>query len=240
MGLIYNPWAQAIDANGDPHSGAKLYVYDAGTTDKQDTFSDQALTTANLNPLIADSSGLFGPLYLGTSGDNYKLQLDTSADVNIKTQDNIEPQSDPSATKFKDASTSRASTTTLADDDDLAGFALEADAIYRIEGFLAYTQNVGDFKFGFQFSQTQQTNSRIVIHATDESDGRFSDIGNIQSSITISTLTDSDNVGVDLRGSFQANASVGGTLDFQWAQGTSSGNNTTLFAHSWIRLTKIG
>ena len=242
MGLIYKPNIQAIDANGDPYSGAKLYVYDATTTDDQETFSDSALTTPNANPLIADSAGIFGPLYLGTTGKNYKISVDTSADVNIPSlsQDNISPSADPSINTVKTASTSRASTTTLADDTHLLGIALEAAAIYRIEACLLYSQNVGDFKFTFQFSNAQQTNSRAVWHASDSAGTRASDVVTVTDTNTISTLLDGGNMGIDLRGSFQANASIGGTLDLQWAQGTSSANNTTLFAHSWIRLTKIG
>lgn len=87
--LIYNPLTQVLDANGDPYSGAKLYVFDAGTTTNRTTYSDKALTSANANPLVADSAGRFGPLYIAASSTDYKLRVDTSADVVIYTQDNI-------------------------------------------------------------------------------------------------------------------------------------------------------
>ena len=89
MPLIYNPLSQILDGNGDPYSGTKMYVYDAGTTDLRTSYSDKALTTPNANPLIADSAGRFGPLYMAASTTDYKLKFDTSADVNIVTQDNI-------------------------------------------------------------------------------------------------------------------------------------------------------
>ena len=87
--LIYNPLTQVLDANGDPYSGAKLYVFDAGTTTNRTTYSDKALTTPNANPLVADSAGRFGPLYIAASATDYKLRVDTSADVVVYTQDNI-------------------------------------------------------------------------------------------------------------------------------------------------------
>lgn len=89
MPLIYNPLTQLLDANGDAYSGAKMYVYDAGTVDLRTTYSDSALTTANANPLIADSAGRFGPLYLAASATDYKLKFDTADDVLIDTQDNL-------------------------------------------------------------------------------------------------------------------------------------------------------
>jgi len=91
MPLIYNPRIQALDANGDAYSGAKMTVFDAGTTDLRQTFSDIGLTTPNANPLIADSAGIFGPFYLAASDVNYKLKFDTAADVNVPSlsQDNI-------------------------------------------------------------------------------------------------------------------------------------------------------
>lgn len=91
MPLIYNPRIQALDANGDAYSGAKMTVFDAGTVDLRQTFSDIGLTTPNANPLIADSAGIFGPFYLAASATNYKLKFDTAADVNVPSlsQDNI-------------------------------------------------------------------------------------------------------------------------------------------------------
>lgn len=48
---------QFFDDNGDPASGYQLFTYAAGTTTKQDTFSDADLTSANTNPIVLDSAG---------------------------------------------------------------------------------------------------------------------------------------------------------------------------------------
>lgn len=81
------PFLTALDTNGDPVSGAKAYFYEAGTTTPLDTYSDSALSTPNANPVIADSAGRFGDIFVAT--DDYKLVLKDADDVTIKTIDDI-------------------------------------------------------------------------------------------------------------------------------------------------------
>jgi len=76
---------QVFDTNGDPLAGAKLYFFESGTTTPLSTYSESTLTTPNAHPVVADSSGRFGPIYLAV--DEYKVRLDTSADVVIFTND---------------------------------------------------------------------------------------------------------------------------------------------------------
>jgi len=54
----------AVDANGKPVSNAGLYVYTAGTTTPVTTYSDEAMTTANAHPVVANAAGRFGPVYV--------------------------------------------------------------------------------------------------------------------------------------------------------------------------------
>jgi len=89
MGRYYAPFQTALDSNGDPISGAKLYFYQTGTTTKLTTYSDSALTTANTNPVIADSAGRFGDIYLSSSS-TYKVVLKDENDVLIKTTDPLD------------------------------------------------------------------------------------------------------------------------------------------------------
>ena len=92
MVQIFNSIVEtAIDSNGDVISGAKLFIYEAGTTTKLTTYSDSALTIANANPLIADSAGRFVTIY--GNPDDYKFVLTTAEDTDppaspIKTTDN--------------------------------------------------------------------------------------------------------------------------------------------------------
>lgn len=86
-GRFYNPITSAFDANGNPISGAKLEFFESGTTTPLDTFSDDALTTANTNPVIADSAGRFGTIFLQQA--DYKAVLSDADDVVIWTEDPV-------------------------------------------------------------------------------------------------------------------------------------------------------
>lgn len=90
-------WQANDSTTGVPLSGAKLYTYIAGTTNSKATYSDEALTTPNANPVVADSAGYFGSIYL-SSGQPYKLVLKTSAGVTIWTQDNVYANQSTAAT----------------------------------------------------------------------------------------------------------------------------------------------
>ncbi len=54
-----SPILQAIDQNGNPVPGAKLFVYQTGTTTPVVIYSDQSLTTPLPNPIIANTRGYF-------------------------------------------------------------------------------------------------------------------------------------------------------------------------------------
>ena len=64
----------------------KLNSYVAGTTTRQDTYSNSTLVTANANPVVAAASGLLGNVYLDPALA-YKFVVATSADVEIFTVD---------------------------------------------------------------------------------------------------------------------------------------------------------
>ena len=57
-----------------PADGAKLEFFEAGTSTPKDTFTDQALTTPNTNPVISDPKGLFGSIWLSDDAA-YKVVL---------------------------------------------------------------------------------------------------------------------------------------------------------------------
>lgn len=85
----FTPFFQALDGNGDPYSGAKLNFYITATSTPKNTYSDAGLTTPNANPVVADSAGRFGPIYLATDA-NYKAVLTTSAGATIATFDPLQ------------------------------------------------------------------------------------------------------------------------------------------------------
>jgi hypothetical protein len=93
---IITSFQQICDANGDPVSGAKIYVYDPGTTTPQSLYSDTGLSVAVSNPIICNSAGrtttdggtTVGMVYKATG--SYKIVVKTSADVTLYTLDNID------------------------------------------------------------------------------------------------------------------------------------------------------
>lgn len=76
------------DSNGNPLVGGKLYFFVTGTSTPKNTYSDNGLTTPNANPVVADSAGRFGAIYLETG--SYKAELRTAAEVVIWTEDPVE------------------------------------------------------------------------------------------------------------------------------------------------------
>lgn len=81
------PEYRALDSSGVPLSGAKMNVYEAGTTTPINTYSDTALSIANANPVVSNSVGIFGDMFVAP--DDYKYVLTDSDDVTIDTRDNI-------------------------------------------------------------------------------------------------------------------------------------------------------
>lgn len=82
QGLIFQlPRVQFFDSTGAVLNGGKLCSYQAGTSTPQNTYSDQALTMANANPIILSAGGVFpGPVYLVAA--SYKFVLLTAGTDN--------------------------------------------------------------------------------------------------------------------------------------------------------------
>lgn len=77
----------ALDVNGEPIPGAKLYFYENETTTPKDTYSDIDLSVTNPWPMVADAAGRFSDdIFLDT--DPYRIKLCDSSDVTIWDKDN--------------------------------------------------------------------------------------------------------------------------------------------------------
>ncbi len=81
------PYARVFDATGLSSNGAKLTFYETGTTTPLDTYSDEARTIANTNPVVANSEGRFGSIFL--KDQKYKVLLNDSDDNLIWTADPV-------------------------------------------------------------------------------------------------------------------------------------------------------
>lgn len=98
-----------VDANGTPLSGAKLEVFDAGTTNQQTVYSDSGLATSEDNPIVTNASGVVPVRYVGTTA--YKVTFKDSADAtlsNYETWDNVKGAVDTSSFLTGTISPSRA------------------------------------------------------------------------------------------------------------------------------------
>jgi len=80
MTIFLNPSLLALNTDGTRISGAKLYVYEAGSTTPTDSYSDEALTTPRDNPVDADADGLFPVIYLDDTV-SYKFVLTDGSDA---------------------------------------------------------------------------------------------------------------------------------------------------------------
>ena len=86
--LLFSPKIKALDVKGAPISGAKLYVYLAGTSIKSVSYKENSLQTAHSNPVISNNFGDFPAIYLGK--DVYKLVLCDDVDNVLWTLDEVD------------------------------------------------------------------------------------------------------------------------------------------------------
>jgi hypothetical protein len=93
---LIQAFVQLEDANGEPRGGARAYTYTVGTTTPLTTYSDIGLTTPHANPVVADSEGVFAPIYAPTTA-NVKVVLKTSADVTLRTIEEVPTTATPAA-----------------------------------------------------------------------------------------------------------------------------------------------
>lgn len=72
---------------GAPLAGGKLSFFATGSSTPLNTYSDSALTIANTNPVILDSNGFAGNIFLQNAG--YKVVLADSNNVQVWTADPV-------------------------------------------------------------------------------------------------------------------------------------------------------
>lgn len=87
---FFNPITQYLDATGEPLSGGKLYFFETASTTPADTYTTPTLNlgSENTNPVVLDSAGRHGSIYLDPSV-TYRVRLTNANDVAIWTADNV-------------------------------------------------------------------------------------------------------------------------------------------------------
>lgn len=91
---LASPNIQYVSSTGEPLAGGKLNFYLSGTDTRENTYQNSALTIPNSNPVILDTNGYAGNIFLAQSVQ-YKVVLTDANDVEQWT---IDPVSDPTAT----------------------------------------------------------------------------------------------------------------------------------------------
>lgn len=90
---IFNaPILQLQDANGDAYSGAKAFFYLLDTTTESAPYQNADLSTPHANPVVADATGAFAPIYLDPAIE-YKVVLKDSSDTILETIESVNPPS---------------------------------------------------------------------------------------------------------------------------------------------------
>lgn len=223
-------------------SGAKLNFYISGTSTRQNTYQDIDLTTAHANPVVANASGYFAPIYLDPSLPNYRVTLTDSSDVvqSGYPVDDVPAASTGLSAEFarKASSTTKTSTTTLASDTELQ-IALPTAGIYQVDAFLwlekAAGTGAGGFKFTFDYSGTL---SDLIMGGFANVNATVSAIGPTDlyaSNASFATLGAIDLIQV----SGVADVSDAGTLSLQWAQNSSSTEPSVLRVNSYLKAERV-
>ncbi len=167
-GRFQNPNYQFFDENGDPLAGGKLEFFVSGTSTPQDTYSDDALTVANTNPVILDGAGRAGDVFLLSA--DYKVVLKESDDTVVWTADPVRSTT-PKSSDVKNVST----TTQLDASDDGKWIAADATAA----GFVITLPAVADVGNGYEVTIQKvdsSTNAVTVDGSGSETINGVSDV----------------------------------------------------------------
>src|SRR5258708_5815188 len=94
-------YVDTVAVGNPPLSGGRLFFYAAGTSTKQNTYTDSTGATPNLNPIVLNSSGEPSTEIWMTVGQTYKVGLaiagvDDPPASFLWTEDNISPINDGS------------------------------------------------------------------------------------------------------------------------------------------------
>lgn len=87
---LQSPWIYLADSDGEPLVGAKVRIYEPGTTTPLDIYSDEAAEVGDVvaQPVVSDAAGRITRYFVT---QKYKMTVHTSADVLVTTLDDQDP-----------------------------------------------------------------------------------------------------------------------------------------------------
>lgn len=236
--------------NATPASVTNIYVNDAEHTGRDNAFQ---LGNLAYGDIIKMRSPYFNRHWIGrvdgTPTDNTGwwtipvAHIDSSSlfVANNPVQIEIDSLSQtPSVyTALKTSTTSRNTTTTLADDPDLSVTVVEP-GYYMVEVCFIWG-NVTTTTQGFRFVLVGGTGHGIAHYRTAAVPSASAEFGTLSSTTSVHTNIPSAGTNTPMVGSgFRDITSANTTFKLQWAQGVSNANATELRAGSFIRLTRLG
>lgn len=151
-GRYSNPNVQYLDENGNPLSGGSLGFFESGTSTPLNTYSDDALSIANTNPVVLDDAGRAGDIFL--LNQNYKVVLSDFNGAVVWTADPV------LSAGRKSSEVRNVSTTTQLDSSD-DGKWIAADA--TAGGFTITLPPVADVGNGYQVTVQKVDSSSNVV-----------------------------------------------------------------------------
>jgi hypothetical protein len=80
-------YSQRMDVNGDPLSGCKLYIFEAGTSTPATVYEDYSLSIEHTHPIAADAAGII-PMFWVADG-TYRVRLTNAAGDEIFDDDGV-------------------------------------------------------------------------------------------------------------------------------------------------------
>lgn len=229
--------ADLDNINGSLWLGTDLAVADGGTG-----ASTAANARANLGLAIgsdvqAHDADLDSIAALAKADGNFIVGNGSAwvAENGVTAQESLGIQ-----TKVKTADETIASSTTLQDDDHLAGFNVEPNSYYKIDGLLYIDDTgVGDMKFSWTY--TVAPDGRCYQYAGSDVNGNTEDIvDHTGTAASLTALSNSVAGAVRISGLVWFGAVSSGTGKLQWAQNSSSVGGLTLKEGSWVTFTKVG
>jgi microcystin-dependent protein len=160
MAQVLFPGRRFTDENGEPISGGRLEVYEAGTTTPLDTYTNAALTVASANPIILDSAGLIPVIY--AAPDNYKFVLKSADEATTYFTIDDYTVIDPETAQAVSSTTITFNTSVAADDYDRLFNANTAS------GGVTITANSEDLDNGFEFTvrKTSADANAVTVSGT--------------------------------------------------------------------------
>lgn len=203
------------DDNGNPHSGAKLHTWAAGTTTNLATYTDSTGGTPLPNPVVADSEGFFPQIWISSAA--YDLEARKSDDATVLwTAANVRAPESSAA----DIATRLADPTTAANGLGMGGWGVS----------VAYPRDTGGWKLRWLEIDATDDSRVDPFGTTDSTTGLQAMLDLAASRVTVAGIANDTGVAVRLpAGRFRVDGELTASVRGVGLVGTIGGRGSYLF-----------